>query len=598
MTTEAIATHSAKRRPFIRELFLKWGTLLAAIVLVIIVLATVFASVLAPFDPLANDLKNSLVGPSLEHWLGTDQLGRDVLSRLLYGGQPALLASVQVTAVAILIGAPLGVVSGFMGGTVDQAIMRGADLIMALPVMVITLVVLAVFSDRLQFAFFAMGLMLVAPVARNLRSSAISTRGELFIDAAVVSGVSPLTVVFRHIVPRVAGPIMVQLTLVAAMSLLFTAGLAFLGFGIEPPNASWGFMVREATTVLRQNPWPLIASGGILGITILCLGILGDSIRDTAVERWSGGMKATKARVASVARPLTSATMLPDLDSLLAVQELEVSFMRNDVESAVVKKVSFSIGRGEVVGLVGESGCGKTTVSRAILGLLRGSGRISGGDILFEGRLLSEYSPAELRRLRGTGIAYVSQEPMVALDPTVRVGTTVMNSIRKHTGVGKEQARLKMLELFALVKLQNPEQVAGLFPHQISGGMAQRVSIARALSGGPRLLIADEPTTALDVTVQAEILDLIAELTRVTGMSVLLVTHDWGVVADLCDRAIVMYDGKIVEQAKVDDLFHAPQHEYTKKLLSYALELTRDDEPAASALVASALIASERGEGA
>jgi len=565
-STAALVTPSRRQASFGRRLLRRPAAVTALVVLAVIVFVTFAAGWLAPYDPLANDLAASLQGPSAQHLLGTDQLGRDVLSRLMYGGQPSVTASLVVVVVALLVSIPVGVVSGFVGGRFDQICMRIVDLAQSLPVMVIILVVLAVVGEQFLLAYTALGLLMVAPVVRNVRGSAIAVRHELFVDAARASGVRPLVIVFRHIVPRTTGPILVQATIVASMSLLFTAGLAYLGFGVQPPNPSWGSMVAEAATVLRANPWMLVASGGLLGVTIACFSIIGDTIRDLSVEAWAQPVRQRRRGARRTARTPQAADTSVDV---LQVKGLSIAYGGR----GAVFDVDLTVPAGTVLGIVGESGSGKTTVARAILGLLRGSGEVSGGEILFRGTDLLTLTDRELRRLRGTGIAYISQEPMVALDPTRRIGTTLSDSVRLHRGSPRPEARRRALELLRLVQIADPERVMKLYPHQISGGMAQRVSIARALVADPALLIADEPTTALDVTVQAEILDLLRDLRERLGMSIVIVTHDWGVVADLCDSAVVMRHGRVVEEGPFEQLFYQPQHEYTASLINRAREL-------------------------
>jgi peptide/nickel transport system permease protein len=253
---------------------------------------------------------------------------------------------------------------------------------------------------------------------------------------------------------------------------------------------------------------------------------------------------------------------------LLTVRHLSVSFPSRGRDTRVVEDVAFGVAAGEIVGIVGESGSGKSVTTAAIIGLLPGSGRIDGGSIWFDGRDLARTSEAELRKLRGRRIAFISQDPMVSLDPSYRVGFQIAEALRDHRGLSRSAARARALELLRDMHFADPAAVARRYPHELSGGMAQRVAIARALAGEPELLIADEPTTALDVTVQAEILELIRELRITRKMAVLIVTHDWGVVADLCDRVVVMYAGQVVEQSDAQSIFGTPLHPYTEALLA------------------------------
>ena len=253
---------------------------------------------------------------------------------------------------------------------------------------------------------------------------------------------------------------------------------------------------------------------------------------------------------------------------LLSVRGLTVAFDLPDGEATAVRDVSFDVAAGEIVGIVGESGSGKTVTARSLLGLLPPSGNVVAGSAVFDGIELTGLSERALGRVRGARIALVSQEPLSGLDPVFRVDSQLAEVIRRHQRVGRAAARTRALELLRTVQIGDPERVARLYPFELSGGMAQRVSIALALAGDPALLIADEPTTALDVTVQAQILAVLRELRERRDMAIVFVTHDWGVLADVCDRAVVMYAGEVVEQAAVEELYRRPRHPYTRSLLA------------------------------
>ena len=253
---------------------------------------------------------------------------------------------------------------------------------------------------------------------------------------------------------------------------------------------------------------------------------------------------------------------------LLCIDGLRVSLKTSGGSVAIIDDVGFTVRAGETVGVVGESGCGKTTTALAVVGLLPKNTRIDGGSVTFAGQDLTAMKESGLQRVRGAEIGFVSQQPSISLNPAFRVGWQIAEAVRTHMKVPRSEARRRAVELLGLVRLPNPAAVARRYPHELSGGMAQRVAIARALAGEPRLLVADEPTTALDVTVQAEILSLLRELQVEKHMAILIVTHDWGVVADICDRAVVMYAGQVIEQADVSPMFHRPGHPYTKALLA------------------------------
>ncbi|MGD0557658.1 MAG: dipeptide/oligopeptide/nickel ABC transporter permease/ATP-binding protein [Streptosporangiaceae bacterium] len=542
------------------------------VVVTVVVAAAVFAPWVAPYGPNQADLLRPLAGPSAQHWLGTDALGRDTLSRLIWGARPTLAYTLEAVAVTIAVGVPLGLISGYRGGWTDRVIMWLADLGLSVPTLVVLLIVLSVFASEFWVALIFLGLFTAPPLIRFIRSATISVRGEPFIDAALVAGRSHWYIIRRHVVPRIRGTVLVQLTLLSAGGVVMLAGLGYLGYGPQPPNPTWGNMISDAQDVLDRSPWPLIAAGVVTALTVLSLGLLGDAVRDATVEAWTGEVPAPPRRPRGAARqsnrryePISKRRTA---GPLVTVRGLTVAFQRGAGRTVVVDDVSFDIAAGEAVALVGESGCGKTSVARALLRLLASGGTVTAGSVTFDGQDVLALSGAALRRFRGSAIGYIGQEPMSALDPSFRVGAQLAEAVRAHEKLTGDRVR----ELLELVGLPDPDRVARLYPHELSGGMAQRVCIARALAGRPRLLIADEPTTALDVTVQAGILALLRDLRERTGMAILLVSHDWAVVAQVCDRTIVMYAGQVAETAPLTDLVHSPAHPYTEALLACRLD--------------------------
>jgi peptide/nickel transport system permease protein len=548
---------------FLRRAARKPLGVISAAYLVLLTLACVFAPLIAPYGPLTEDLNHVQSGPGAAHLLGTDELGRDVLSRLLYGGQLTLLGVVECVGVLLVISLPVGLAAGYLGGWVDRAASAAVDLFLSVPAIIVVLAVLAVFGSSMPAAMVTFGVLGSAGVIRVVRSAVLSVREELYVAAARVSGVSEPRIVTRHVLPRIAGPVIVQASLFAAIALAIQTGLSFLSLGVAPPAPSWGGMVGEAAALIDQDGWLLVPSGGIIALTILAFGLIGDAVRDATVEGWSA-TAAPAIRAAGPGRPPVSASPadLP-AGAVLTVQDLSVEFAGPAGPVTVVDHVSFALGPGEVLGIVGESGCGKSVTALSLLQLLPPNGRIKDGRVLLCGQDLTAMSERQISGMRGSAMAMVFQDPTVSLDPSFLAGAQVSEVVRRHDHVSRAAARLRVQELFEQVRLPDPASVARKYPHELSGGMAQRVSLALALAGRPKVLIADEPTTALDVTVQAEILALLRQLQAETGMSIILVTHDWGVVADICDRALVMYAGQIVEQAGVGPLFRHPHHPYT-----------------------------------
>ena len=543
-----------------------------------VVLVTILAPIIAPFDPNSTDLGHTLEGPTASHWLGTDGVGRDVLTRLMYGGRVSLLGPVIAVFTALLIGVPAGLVAGYAGGRwPDSTISRVADLLIALPSLIILLVVLAVFPQNETAAMIAFGVLFSAGLMRIVRASTISVRNDLYVDAARVSGLSHARLLKRHIFPRVKGPIIVTASLMAAFALIAEAGLGFLGLGVAPPTATWGGMVAEARTVIFQNGWLLIPSGVLIGLMALSFALIGDALTDVSGERASTARGLKKPPKASQAESAAALRSVP-AGALLSVSDLSVAFSTGRLETTVVHEVSFDIAVGEALGIVGESGCGKSVTAASLSNILPANGRVTSGSVIFDGRELVGRPESELRLLRGSEIGFIPQEPMAALDPVFTVGNLLAEFVRCHHGMSRADSKKRVIELLEMVRLPDPQKVAKRYPHQLSGGMAQRVAIALALSGGPRLLIADEPTTALDVTVQAEVLDLLQKLQKELDMAILVVSHDWGVIADICDRAVVMYAGEVVESADVADMFREPHHPYTAGLLASNPHLAVDGQ--------------------
>ena len=554
--------------------------------LALLVLAGLLASSIAPFPPDQQSLSEVLQGPSTTHLLGTDTLGRDVLSRLLHGIIPSLQNSLIALVVFLVLGIPVGIIAGYRGGRFDAIVGRVTELMLAVPPIILVLVVLGVFSSSPSAAMVTLAVLAAPGLVRVVRGATLVVREELFVTAAKVAGVRNARIMATHILRRVLGPILAQATVFAGVTLGVQAALAFLGL-LSSDSPTWGGMIGEASTVITETSWLLIPPGVILAVTVLALGLLGDTIRDlTSGEATNSARPTRRSRRAAAARPDAQAaskeaaahertptlrpgevTLEARTAALLEVRHLAVTTAGSQ-PTTLVDDATFVIHPGEVVGVVGESGCGKSVTALAVLGLLPEGLTASAGEVIFQGTDLVAGGPAAYRAIRGSGIGYVAQDALGSLDPTHTIGSQLMEVIAVHDHTSQTQRRTRAMELLEQVKIPDPERVLRTYPHEISGGMAQRVNIAIALAGRPQLLVADEPTTALDVTVQGEILRLLRELQQSTQMAVLLITHDWGVIAGIADRAVVMYAGEVVERADVHTLFTHPRFPYTAALLA------------------------------
>jgi peptide/nickel transport system permease protein len=542
--------------------------IVALAILAVFIVAAIFAPLIAPYNPTAENLSVAYQLPSAHHWLGTDEFGRDLLSRIIYGGRVSLLGSAEATGVFVAIGLTLGLLSGYLGGVVESVVAWIADVSFALPQIIVVLAVLSILSDSTTAAMIVLGILGAPALAIFISGAAKSVRAEPYISAARVTGLRSRQIIVRHIFPQILSPLIVQVSLFAGVALLFQTGLDFLGLGTQPPQASWGAMVADGATYLGRDLWMVLPAGFAIVLTVISFGLIGDALQDARADRRRTAVTGER-RPERPARPTPSSRdeLAAPPDAVLTVRGLSAA-TSGARPVTIVEDVSFSIRAGQCLGIVGESGCGKTMTVMAVIGLLPDGVEATAGQILFQGSDLRTLTPRQYARVRGSGIAMISQEPAANLDPCFTVGQQITEVVRRHGGLHRKQARQRTIELLEQVQLPDPAAVAKRYPHQLSGGMAQRVLIATALAANPAVLIADEPTTALDVTVQAEILALLRRLREQTGLAIILVSHDWGVIADSCDAAIVMYAGEVVEEAGIEDVFDQPRHPYSYGLMS------------------------------
>jgi peptide/nickel transport system permease protein len=547
------------------------GTILAISWLAFVIVGGLLASRLAPHPPNAQDLLHPNAGISGDHWLGTDDLGRDVLSRILHGAAVSMQVTFEVVGIALVIALVIGLVAGYRGGWVDYVLMRLMDAGLAFPPLVLALAVVAVLGSGVDNAAIALALVFIPGFARFIRAQALAIKEEPYVDASRAIGSTAPRIAIVRVLPNVMTTLIVQIALALGGALLAESALSFLGLGVQPPQASWGAMLREAyDTSLFTNAWALVPSGLAIALTVLSFNTIGDGLRDALSGAVSTRRKGkTRQRGLTTVEQATSGSTIPESSALLEVRDLRVEMDTDLGPVTIVDGVSFDVHAGRIVGLLGESGSGKSVTSMAILRLLSSPpARITGGSVRLDGRELLDLSFEAMRRVRGNDIAMVFQDPLASLDPTFTIRSQMVEAIRLHEKVGKEEAARRAADLLARVHIPDPEHCLQSYPHQLSGGMRQRVMIAMALSCRPRVLIADEPTTALDVTIQAQIVELLRELRDSEGLAVLFVTHDLELVSELCDEITVMYAGQVVEQGDTADTFRAPHHPYTAALLA------------------------------
>ncbi|WP_162588239.1 dipeptide/oligopeptide/nickel ABC transporter permease/ATP-binding protein [Variovorax sp. RA8] len=547
--------------------------LLPAAWLLLLLVCAAAAPLVAPHDPFHPDLKHRLEAPGPIYWLGTDDLGRDTLSRLVFGARTALLASFESVAIGAVLGIGIGLAAGYLGGWLDRIAMRLADVMQSIPAVLLALALIGVFGKGLANAMLAVGLIFSVSFMRITRAVVLAERERLYVDAARVLGLGPFSIMLRQILPNVAGPLVVQASISLGTALLIEAMLSFLGVGADSAQVSWGAMLETARQFQSEQPFLPVLPGVAITLTVLSFNLLGDALRDSLLP--GGPRVARRAAAPAAAEPVAAqprtvpaaAEPLPP-DTLLRLSHLTVRLQGPQGDAELLSDESLHLRRGEVLGLVGESGCGKSITAAAIIGLLPPAARVAGGSIRLGDTELVGMDEAMARQIRGRRIGMVFQDAGAALSPVHTIGRQLVDAVRAHTELDARQARTRAIALLEMVGVPDAQRRLDDYPHQFSGGMAQRVVIAGALACEPELLIADEPTTALDVTIQAQVLDLLMDLRQRLGMSILLITHDLGVVADACDRVAVMYAGQMVETGPVREVLARPRHPYTAALLA------------------------------
>jgi peptide/nickel transport system permease protein len=539
-----------------------------------IVIVALLAPVLPLIDPDITDQPNRLLPPlSAGHLLGTDHLGRDILSRLIWGTRISLLVGVSATALAALFGSLIGLVAGYVRGPTDSILMRFVDMLMAFPYVLLAIAIVAALGPGLLNALYAIAIVNIPFFARNIRGVTVSIRNREFVEAARLSGKGHVAVLFTEVLPNVLPVIVITMSTTVGWMILETAGLSFLGLGAQPPTADLGSMLGQARAQLFTSPHASIIPGVMIFVLVMSINLLGDGIRDVLDPRLRSGALDRPLAVTRIDRSVTPPATLADAPALV-VDGLSTGFSDGARVTPAVRNVSFRLGKGECLGLIGESGSGKSVTALSLMGLVASPpGVITGGGVYVEGQDALGLREQALIGLRGSRVAYVFQDPLTTLHPLFSVGDQIAEAILVHDKIGKTAAHARAVALMETVGIRDAASRANAYPHELSGGQRQRIGIAMALANDPDIIIADEPTTALDVTVQARILDLLDQLRRERGLALLLITHDFGVVAQVCDRVAVMKNGEIVEQGDTAAVLRDPQHDYTRRLIACVPEL-------------------------
>ena len=565
---------------------------ISLLLLVLVALSAILAPIVAPHNP--TEIFTARQAPSADFIFGTDDKGRDILSRMLYGGQYSLVIGFGATFFALVFGSIIGALAAVSRKWVSEVIMRILDIIMSVPGIALAAVLVLILGNSVPAIIFSIGFMYTPQIARIVRANIVSEYGEDYVRAVIVAGARAPWILWKHVLRNCIAPIMVFTVTLVADAIIFEASLTFIGAGIVEPTPTWGNILADARAgVLAGRWWQALFPGLAIMITCLALNILSEGLTDAMAAAPAAPVDATnsasrrkddilasdpvrayKEQAASLERRLSALREVelkrtdrhvPDhsVAPILEVKNLAISFERHgDVH--VVDGVSFDVRPGQCMALVGESGCGKSITTKVIMGLTDPKETIT-GQVLYKGQDLVTMSKEEHRKLLGHELAMVYQDALSSLNPSMLISAQ-MKQLTSRGGTRSAEELLTLVGLDAKRTLES-------YPHELSGGQRQRVLIAMALTRDPSLVICDEPTTALDVTVQKQVIKLLNDLQAKLGFAMIFVSHDLALVAEVASDITVMYAGQVIEQAPTKELLTNPIHEYTRGLLGSVLSI-------------------------
>ncbi|MER5425043.1 dipeptide/oligopeptide/nickel ABC transporter permease/ATP-binding protein [Streptosporangium roseum] len=538
-------------------------TLVALMVILAIVGPPIWGAEAERIDPAV-----ILQGASAAHPLGTDNLGRDILARVLVAGRLSLLLALLATLIGAIGGIVLGALPSVLPRRPARLVTGTVNALVAFPGLLLAMFTAVIAGLGARGAVLGIGAAIAPGFARLTQTLAASVAGADYVSAARMLGVPRRRIMARHVLPNIAEPLILNLTQALGGALLGLAGMSFLGLGVQPPSFDWGRLLFDGFGRIYSTP--AVALGPAVAVALAGIGfnLLGDVLARAASRT---AVPAGKAAPQAASAPGELGE--PDPEAVLEVRDLTVTFPGGVTP---VRGLSLTVAPGEIVGLVGESGSGKSLTASAIGGLVPYPGEVSAARLRLCGTDLGELPEQERRKLLGTSLAMVFQDPMASLNPALRVGGQLAEVATVHQGASRAEARTRAVDRLGHVHIPEPDRRARQHPHELSGGMRQRAVIAMGLMGTPRLIIADEPTTALDVTVQRQILRLLREVTGETGAATLFISHDIAVVGELCHRVVVMYAGRVVEELPVEKLASGAAHPYTRALVASLPDMDTD----------------------
>lgn len=560
-----------------------------AIVLVVLVLAVL--------GPIIWGTRAGVIHPataggtaSAEHPFGTDELGRDIFLRVLVATRTSVELALAATGIASVVGAALGSVTAVAPKPIRVCVRWLIDALLAFPAILVAIFIGAILGPGAVDAAVSVGVAASFNIARVVSSSSLSIAGQEYVQAARVVGVTRWRLLSRYMLPNIGETLILLAFVNIGSSIVNISSLSFLGLGVQAPNYDWGKLLVDGVSAIYADPMSAVGPALAISLTALGFGLAGEALAKAVNPILSSGRGIVGGTVRRRWMPVTPrrspAQVTPPAyvgsntgdgeEGTLAVEHVTVELQGDRKVSSVelISDVSFSVADAERVGIVGESGSGKTITALAITGLVpypavvRGSVKLDGEEIL-------NLRKRDLNRVIRNRVAMVFQDPMTSLNPALRIGTQMTEGVRFHVGMSRADAEDLAVTTLRDMSVHAPDVQIRRRPHHLSGGMRQRVSVAIGAMARPSVLIADEPTTAVDVTVQAQVMDLLDRYADERAAAIVLISHNLALVSQRCDRIIVMYGGRVVEELTKEQLLTSPRHPYTRALLEVVPDMTR-----------------------
>ncbi len=571
------------KHPVARAFFRSPSGLIGTAMVSLILALAVLGPIVWGTEARQTNLAQTYEGSSAEHLLGTDNLGRDILARTLSATRLTIELGLAAAAISIIVGFGVGALVAALSPRLRSVGRRMIEIAMSFPPILLALFLVTIIGAGAKGAVIAIGFGAAPGFARLAENYATSVASKEFITAARAVGVGRARLIRTYLLPNMTEPLILAGLAYIAGSIIDISGLSFLGLGVQPPQYDWGSLLSSGIQSIYTTPWAALAPALAITITGVSIVYVGEALARAFNPRlWysGGGRRGRRRRAGQVERTVRPATPAPPLGGAGAVLEaegLDVFLPTPEGDRRLVRGVSIAVAPGEALGIVGETGSGKTLTALALAGLVPHPLRAEFGKLEIDGDDLKALSGSAADAVLGTKLAMVFQDPQSSMNPAARIGGQLIDGVRRHRKLGRSAAIGEAERRLAEVRIGETDGALKRYPHQFSGGMQQRIMIAMGLMGTPRVLIADEPTTALDVTVQAEILAVLRAIKEEEGTSIVLISHDLGVVNQICERIVVMYHGRVVEEGPREQVLNRPHHPYTKGLLASILELEPDE---------------------